>query len=154
MPYDDLVKLGSTPRESLTLLLLLDQLARNYGRGTPIPFTKCDPIALKLAEHFVMLKHDKQQPPYKQFWYWLPFEHMEDVAYQELALAKFAEACWELRKGEWVDYHELMRQGMEFAWRHYVVVQRFGRFPHRNQVLGREDTEEERKYIQEGGESF
>jgi uncharacterized protein (DUF924 family) len=79
---------------------------------------------------------------------------MEDVAYQELALAKFAEACWELRKGEWVDYHELMRQGMEFAWRHYVVVQRFGRFPHRNKVLGREDTEEERKYIQEGGESF
>lgn len=154
LPYDDLVALGSTPRESLTLLLLLDQLARNYARGTSLPFKKCDPITSKLAEHFVSQRHDKQHPPWKQFWYYLPFGHAESLAYQDLGLAKFAEACWELRKGEGNAYLGLMREGMEFAWRHYVVIKRFGRFPHRNRVLGRESTEEERKYLEDGGETF
>ena len=155
LPFDELLALGSTPRESLTLILLLDQLARNYSRGTSHAFTTCDPLSLKLAEHFVLTQnHDKLHPPYKKIWYYLPFEHSESLPYQELAMAKFADAAWELRQGEWKEYHNFVKQGMEFSWRHYVIIAKYGRFPHRNKVLGREDTEEEKTFLAEGGDTF
>ncbi len=151
LPFDDLVALGRTPNESLALILLLDQISRNYSRGSPFPFTKCDPLSVKLAEHFVLnLKHDIQHPPYKRIWYYLPFEHSESLAYQELALAKFAEGCWELRDGEWKDFHGLFKEFMEFSWKHYVVISKFGRFPGRNKALGRDNTEEETKFMERG----
>ena len=155
LPFNDLVALGDSPQESLTLLLLLDQLPRDYARGSPFPFTICDPLAVKLAEHFVFKReYDKQQPPYKRLWYYLPFEHAESLPYQELAIAKFAEACWELREGEWKDFHGLMNEGLEYGWRHYLVIKQFGRFPGRNKTLGRENTEAETKFIEEGGDTF
>jgi uncharacterized protein (DUF924 family) len=155
LPFNELVTLGHTPQESLTLLLLLDQLSRNYSRGTPFPFIECDPLSLKLAEHFVLkLHHDKLQPPYKRLWYYLPFAHCESIAYQELALAKYAEGCWELREGEWKDFHDFFKQGLEFSWRHYIVINKFGRFPGRNKALGRENTAEEMKFMEEGGDTF
>jgi uncharacterized protein (DUF924 family) len=87
-------------------------------------------------------------------WYYLPFEHSESLPYQELAMARFAESAWELRQGEWKEYHDLMKQGMEFSWRHYVIIAKYGRFPHRNKILGREDTKEEKKFLSEGGDTF
>lgn len=155
LPFDDLVVLGSTPNDSLTLILLLDQLSRNNHRGNPFPFKECDPVSVKLAEYFVLNEsHDKQHPAWKRFWYYLPFEHLESLPYQELALAKFADACWEFREGEWKEFHEMYRQGLDFAWRHYVIINQFGRFPGRNKALGRENTEEEKKFIEEGGDTF
>jgi uncharacterized protein (DUF924 family) len=155
LPFDDLVALGRTPNESLALILLLDQLSRNFSRGSPFPYTKCEPLSVKLAEHFVLnIKHDIQHPPYKRMWYYLPFAHSESIAHQELALAKNAEGCWELREGEWKDFHGFFKQFMEFSWRHYTVISKFGRFPGRNKVLGRENTEEEAKFMEEGGDTF
>lgn len=154
-PFSDLVSLGRSPDESLTLILLLDQLSRNFSRGNPFPYTKCDPLSVKLAEHFVLnLKHDVQHPPYKRVWYYLPFGHAESVSYQELALAKLAEGAWELREGEWKDFHDFFKLFMEYSWKHYVVIDKFGRFPGRNTALGRENTEQETKYIEEGGDTF
>jgi uncharacterized protein (DUF924 family) len=155
LPFDDLVAMGDTPDHSLTLLLLLDQLARNFSRGTSFPFTQCDPLSQRLAQHFVLtLSHDAAHPPYKKIWYYLPFGHSEDIYLQELGVSKMAFAAWECRTGEWVHYHEMMRRGLESSWKHYVIVQRFGRFPHRNGVLGREMSEEERKFLDEGGDTF
>jgi uncharacterized protein (DUF924 family) len=154
LPFDELVALGPTPKDSLTLLLLLDQLPRNFSRGDSFPFDVCDPVALKLAQRFTLEQdHDKQHPPFKMFWYYLPFVHAESIAYQELALAKFADACWALRDGEWKDYHEFMQHGLESAWKHYTIISKFRRFPARNTALGREPTEEE-KYLKETEGSF
>lgn len=69
-------------------------------------------------------------------------------------MSKMALAAWECRTGEWQHYHEMMRRGLESSWKHYVIVQRFGRFPHRNVVLGREMKEEEKKFLEEGGDTF
>jgi uncharacterized protein (DUF924 family) len=147
--------LASTPRESLTLILLLDQFPRNFSRNSPYPFTTTDPLALQLAEHLVLQKHhDTNQPPYKQFWYYLPFSHNESLPHQELAISKFAESCWVHRVGEWEGYRRLLTTGLESAWEHYEIVKRFGRYPHRNGVLGRETTEEEKKFLEEGGKTF
>jgi uncharacterized protein (DUF924 family) len=155
LPFDEIVSLGETPKDSLTLLLLLDQLPRNFGRGTDYPFTKCDPLAVRLAEHFVLkLEHDKRQPPYKRMWYYVPLSHCESLPHQELALAKFAEGCWDYREGEWKEYHGFMRLGLESAWKHYGVISKFGRYPGRNVAMKRENTPEEKKYIEEGGDLF
>jgi uncharacterized protein (DUF924 family) len=155
LPFDQLVAMGSTPNDSFTLILLLDQFSRNNNRRSPFPFRECDPLSLKLAEHFVLNEtHDKQHPPWKRFWYYLPFEHAESLPHQELALSKFAEACWEYREGQWKEFHEMVRQGLEFSWKHYLVISRFGRFPGRNKALGRESTAEETKFIEEGGDTF
>ena len=155
LPFNDLVSLGRSPNESLVLILLLDQLSRNFSHGNPFPYTKCDPLSVKLAEHFVFnLKHDVQHPPYKRIWYYIPFSHAESVSYQELSLAKFAEGAWELREGEWKNFHDFFKLFMEYSWRHYVVINKFGRFPGRNKALGRENTDEETKYIEEGGDTF
>lgn len=155
LPFDEVVGLGKTPDESLTLLLLLDQLPRNFGRGTDYPFTTCDPISIRLAEHFVLKEgHDKLQPPYKRFWYYVPFIHSESIALQELALAKFAETCWEVKEGEWKEYHTLLKLGLQSTWKHFEVIDKFGRFPGRNAALKRENTPEEQKYLDEGGDRF
>jgi len=155
LPFDELLALGDTPDHSLTLILLLDQFPRNFSRGSPFPFTQTDPLCQTLAEHVVLtLSHDTHHPPYKKFWYYLPFGHAENVAYQELSVSKMAFTCWECRQGEWTQFHEMVRHAMDSAWRHYVIVARFGRFPHRNEAMGRETTVEERKFLDEGGDTF
>lgn len=149
---DEIIALGDTPQKSLTLLLLLDQISRNSFRGTPFPFINCDPLSLKLAEHSIFKSgHDKQQPPWKRIWYYVPLEHSENIHYQELALAKFGEVCWECREGQYKENHGFMKIGLAYAWKHFEVIDKFGRFPHRNKALGRENTEEEEKYLAEGG---
>jgi len=142
--------MGSTPERSLTLILLLDQLSRNSFRESAFPFTNCDPLALALADHFVLKEgHDRQHPPWKRLFYYIPFEHAENISYQELAIAKLAESTWELRQGEDAACHDFFRIGLNAAWDHFRVIERFGRFPRRNAVLGRQNTEEEAKYLTE-----
>jgi len=77
--------------------------------------------------------------------------HSETIPYQELGIARFAETCWEIREGEYSEFHAMFKESLEFSWKHYEVIGRFGRFPKRNGVLGRESTEDEKKYLEEGG---
>ena len=152
LPYDEVVALGKTPDDALTLLLLLDQLSRNIGRGTDYPFTTCDPLAVRLAEHFVLkLGYHKTQPAYKRMWFYMPFVHSESLPHQELAVANIANECWELREGDWKEFHEMLKMTLEAAWKHFDVINKFGRFPRRNAALKRENTPEEAKYLAEGG---
>lgn len=87
-------------------------------------------------------------------WYYLPLSHSETIANQELALSKFAEMCWDTRQSEWSVYSDFLKMGLESAWKHYEIIAKYGRYPHRNAVLGRKSTEEEVKYLQDGGETF
>jgi len=77
--------------------------------------------------------------------------HSETIPYQELGIAKYAEACWELRDGEYKELYGMFKQNLEFSWKHYEVIGKFGRFPGRNKALRRETTEEEKKYQEQGG---
>ena len=152
LPYDEVVALGKTSDDALTLLLLLDQLSRNIGWGTDYPFTTCDPLAIRLAEHFVSkLGYHKTQPPYKRLWFFMPFVHSESLPHQELAIANFTKECSELREGDWKEFHEMFKMTLEAALKHFDAINKFGRFPSRNTVLKRETTPEEAKYLAEGG---
>jgi uncharacterized protein (DUF924 family) len=120
---------------ALALLILLDQFPRNMFRGEPRAFAT-DPLALAIASRGILNGFDGAFPDLRGFFY-LPFEHSENLSDQEKGLA-FYKA---------VDDAD----GLKWAKLHADIIRRFGRFPHRNAVLGRVSTPEERKFLDDGG---
>lgn len=129
---------------ALALLVLFDQFSRNIHRGAPAAFA-ADPRALGLARGLVEAGRDRAiQPVARQFVY-LPFEHSESLADQDLAVALMAGLGREDPR---------LADLAEWAERHRVVIRRFGRFPHRNAILGRASTPAELAFLDEPGSSF
>jgi uncharacterized protein (DUF924 family) len=124
---------------ALAAVVVLDQFSRNMFRGSPSAFAS-DPKALRLAQAAIDKGLDHKVPAPARLFFYLPFEHAEDSAAQARAVALIASlADPELVK--WADAHK-------------AIIDRFGRFPHRNAVLGRVSTAEERDFLQELGSSF
>jgi len=123
----------------LALVILLDQVPRNLFRGTPEAFTT-DAKALALARLAVDQGMDRDLGVDQRAFLYLPFEHAEDLADQERAVALFRA----LGDATYLD----------FAIRHRDVIARFGRFPHRNAILGRESSAAERQFLETPGSSF
>ena len=123
----------------LALTILLDQFPRNMFRGTARAFA-ADGLALEAARHAVEHGLDLKLHPVQALFQYLPFEHSEDLEDQIRSVALF-EA---LGNAEWTDY----------AVRHRDIVARFGRFPHRNQALGRTSTPEEVDFLKGPNSSF
>ena len=148
--------LGPTPEKSLTIILLLDQLSRNTMRGpeTPFVWTKCDPVSIQFAHHCIKQGLDKSHPPHKQFWYYMPLSHSESLADQELSVAKNLTLLWELRQTQWKEFHPIISEGLDDNLDFYKIIKQFGRFPNRNVLLNREMTEQEQKFLDEGGWKF
>lgn len=130
---------AATPAGALALCLLLDQFPRNIWRGTPDAFS-CDERAREVAAFAIAAGHDRAVPASERLFFYLPFEHSEQPAHQE--------HCLELMRG--LDDPDLLH----WAQRHHEVIARFGRFPHRNAILGRESTEAEMEFLQQPGSSF
>ena len=131
-------------RSCVALLLLLDQFPRNLYRGTPQAFA-LDEKAREVARHALVRGLDMSLPPlWRQFMY-LPFEHSESFHDQRLSVALFEVLAL---------YHADSREALDYARQHRDVIQRFGRFPHRNVTLGRPTTPEENHFLQEPGSSF
>jgi uncharacterized protein (DUF924 family) len=120
---------------ALALLILLDQFARNMFRGQARMFAS-DPLALAIASRAILNGFDGAFPDLRGFFY-LPFEHSENLADQEKGMA-FYKA---------VDDAD----GLKWAEIHADIIRRFGRFPHRNAVLGRVSTPEEQAFLDGGG---
>jgi uncharacterized protein (DUF924 family) len=87
-------------------------------------------------------------------WYYLPLSHAEVIPLHEPGLRKMAEGAYTVAKGEWAGYHALVEDRLAYTWKHYEIIKKFGRYPHRNAVMWRESTEEEKKYLEDGGETF
>jgi len=132
--------------EQLARILLLDQFTRNMFRGTPRAFAG-DAQALQLAELLVAAGRDKNLTPWQRWFAYLPFEHSESLLQQERSVALFSALAREMQ-------HEAFDSAHDYALRHRQVVERFGRFPHRNAILGRESTPEEIEFLQQPGSSF
>ncbi len=132
----------TTANGTLALLILLDQLSRNLHRGHPEAFA-ADAAARVIAAAAIAKGHDKALTPVQRMFIYLPFEHSEGLADQDSSVALFETLRGELG-GETLDY----------AARHRDVIRRFGRFPHRNAVLGRVNTPEEVAYLAEPGAGF
>ncbi|QOY94625.1 DUF924 domain-containing protein [Massilia sp. UMI-21] len=132
------------PRGTLARILVLDQLTRNAFRCKPESFGG-DILALAAARQLVDSgAHLNLSPVERQFVY-MPFEHAEDARMQEQAVTLFTELAAQ---------HEGFGEALDYAHRHRGVIARFGRFPHRNAILGRASTPEELAYLQLPGAGF
>lgn len=124
----------------LALCILLDQVPRNVFRGTPRAFAT-DEKARAVARHAVQNDIDLECVPEERMFLYLPFEHDEDLNSQRLAVQLFRERVCAPEPIEWAE-------------RHLAVIERFGRFPHRNAILGRESTPEEAEFLKQPGSAF
>jgi uncharacterized protein (DUF924 family) len=120
---------------ALALLLLLDQFPRNLFRGEPRAFAT-DAMARAIADRAIARGFDREFGPLRQFFF-LPFMHSEALADQTRALELYREAG--------------LADGMKWAQEHADIIRRFGRFPHRNVILGRESSGEEQAFLDRGG---
>ncbi|MEG3967313.1 DUF924 family protein [Microcoleus sp. T2B6] len=132
-----------SPDNCLALIILLDQFPRNMFRGTPQAFAT-DNKALATAEYAVNNKFDRQLLTVQKLFVYLPFQHSENLENQQKSVELFRQLSGE------PDSDSLIEYGMQ----HLEIIERFGRFPHRNQILGRETTPEEAEFLKQPGSGF
>ena len=127
----------SHPRHALSFIILLDQFSRNMFRGSAQTFA-ADGIALNAAREAIWRRYDQLYAPRERAFFYMPFMHAEDLVVQN--------ECVNLFNARMPDSGNL-----HHATQHRDIVARFGRFPHRNKVLGRQSTPEEISYLKSGG---
>ena len=137
------------PRGALALVILLDQFSRNLERGRPLAFAN-DARSLATAIALLDRGDDRRLLPAERSCIYLPFEHAEDLALQRRSVELFSG----LVEDAGPTWTWLTDDALRWARMHYEIVERFGRFPHRNHVLGRVSTPEEARYLAEGGLKF
>ena len=130
------------PRGRLALILLLDQFRRNIYRGTADAFSR-DKVALKLCVEGAMAKKTTGLTPIQQAFFYMPLQHAESRKVQARSVALFRR----LAEAVSPTYRETFETIAQFAELHHDIIEQFGRFPHRNQLLGRENTPEEDEYL-------
>lgn len=135
---------GKPASSALAQILVLDQFTRNVFRGSARAFAG-DARALAVAQAMVAASEDHALPGVQRQFVYLPFEHAEDPAMQRQALRLFAR----------LERDEPALDGLlMWAQRHHDIIERFGRFPHRNVALGRGSTPEELQFLQQPGSGF
>jgi len=130
------------PRGRLALIILIDQFRRNIYRNTEKAFSR-DRLALKLCVEGAMEKKDKSLTPIQKVFFYMPLQHTESRKVQ----TKSAELYSRLAESVSPTYRETFLTVAQFAELHKDIIDQFGRFPHRNALLGRENTPEEDKYL-------
>jgi uncharacterized protein (DUF924 family) len=118
-------------RETLAAVIVLDQFPRNMFRGTPQAFAT-DAQALAMAQSAIARGEDRELPKKRRVFLYMPFQHSEDRAVQARSIELFT----------------ALGENLGYARRHQEVIERFGRFPHRNAILGRASTPEEREFLE------
>ena len=129
----------ATPEGRLAEILVLDQFSRNVYRDTARAFAQ-DALALALAQELVASGQDRSLPIAQRVFAYMPYMHSESALIHEQALALFAQPG--------------MENNLDFERRHKAIIDRFGRYPHRNAILGRTSTPEELAFLNEPGSSF
>ena len=138
-----------TPRGRLAVLILLDQMRRNIYRGTAEAFRR-DGRARYLMRDGVSRMMDMKLTPIERVFFYMPLQHAESLDDQEMAVDRFMQ----LEREVAADHRETFAGFRKYAQLHRDIIARFGRFPHRNAILGRRDTSEEAAWLAGGGERF
>jgi uncharacterized protein (DUF924 family) len=134
-----LYKWRDHPLDALAEVIVLDQFSRNMFRDTPKAFAY-DTLALVLAQEAVRRKLDKELEPNQKGFLYMPFMHSESKEIHELALFLFDQPGLE--------------DTYNFELKHKIIIDRFGRYPHRNELLNRESTPEEVEFLKQPGSGF
>lgn len=135
----ELVDWRQSPQGRLAEIIVLDQFSRNLYRESAQAFSS-DPLALALAQEAISLGLDKQLSQQQRTFLYMPFMHSESLVIHQRAVELFKENGIE--------------GNLEFEYKHKVIIEQFGRYPHRNDVLGRQSTPEEHAFLLQPGSSF
>jgi uncharacterized protein (DUF924 family) len=141
------------PASQLARILVLDQFTRNVHRGTPLAFAG-DALALEAARRMVDSGKHLALSPLQRAFVYLPFEHAEEMAMQEQAVALYTRMENDERDSASAATAKGIAGMLDYALRHREVIGRFCRFPHRNAILGRASTAEEEAYLRQPGSGF
>jgi len=140
---------AADPHGRLALIILIDQFRRNIYRNSAEAFSK-DRLALKLCVEGAMEKKDKSLTPIQRVFFYMPLQHAESAKVQ----AKAVELYNRLAESVSPTYQETFLTVAQFAELHKDIIDQFGRFPHRNKLLGRENTSEEDEYLASDSPDF
>jgi uncharacterized protein (DUF924 family) len=140
---------ATEPHGRLALIILIDQFRRNIYRNSAEAFSK-DRLALKLCVEGAMEKKDKSLTPIQRVFFYMPLQHAESAKVQ----AKAVELYNRLAESVSPTYQETFLTVAQFAELHKDIIDQFGRFPHRNKLLGRENTSEEDEYLASDSPDF
>jgi uncharacterized protein (DUF924 family) len=172
----------ASPFSWLYTLILLDQIPRNCYRGSEskLVFTRFDPLAKAIAvraseKRIVSQSSELRYRLAYRMWFYLPLMHSEDLKMHEKSLEQYEimateleelvdrdvdtlsedeGKCYRVLSGQRDELKKFLTMHTEFEKRHKVIIERFGRYPHRNEALGRTSTSEEVEYLENGGETF
>lgn len=133
----------------LAAILVLDQFSRNMYRDTAMAFTQ-DALALEWALQGIRQGDDKAVRPIQRLFYYLPLEHAESDAMQQLCMNKLQQLCDDAP----TSFRATAEGFLDFGQRHKDIIDRFGRFPHRNDLLNRPSSVEEMAFLQQSGSGF
>lgn len=127
------------PRGALSEIIILDQFSRNMFRDSPEAFAY-DPVALVLSQEAIRRGQDLQLNLTERGFLYMPFMHSESLAIHEEAVTLFS--------------HEGLEDKLDYELKHKAIIERFGRYPHRNKILGRQSTAEELEFLKGPNSSF
>ena len=138
-----------SPLGTLALVIALDQFPRNLHRGKAQAFAY-DSAAVEISREAVSRRVDRELHPLQAVFLYLPFEHAENLDLQNHCVSLFQQ----LMERAPDPLMNSFASFLGYAERHHVVIEKFGRFPHRNDILGRRSTAEEIEYLRAGGDTF
>jgi uncharacterized protein (DUF924 family) len=140
---------ANTPRGRLALVIVLDQFPHHIHRDRPQAFAT-DPQSLALSLAALKSGEDRKLAPIERVFLYLPLEHAESIEIQERSVSLYEQLAQEAA----ADERALFDGFLDYARKHLDVVARFGRFPHRNEILGRPSTPEELEFLKQPGSRF
>ena len=140
---------AAMPHGRIALIVVLDQFSRHIHRGTATAFAQ-DPAAQRLAVEGVEHGADRALIPAQRAFFYLSYEHAEDLRLQRLGARSFERLATEVAPAWRKDYIGFA----DYSGHHRDIIERFGRFPHRNKILGRVSTPEEIEFLKQPGSSF
>jgi len=135
----ELFEWRTQPRGRLAEVIVLDQFSRNLFRGSALAFAS-DPLALALAQEAIAAKADAALSAVERSFLYLPYMHSESLAMHAVAIDLYR------RNG--------IQNNLDFELRHQQIIERFGRYPHRNAILGRQSTDAEIEFLKQPGSGF
>ncbi len=140
-----------TPLGTVAFIVVVDQFPRNIYRDTPGAFSR-DALALSVCLEGIEKGFDRGLHPTHRTFFYLPLMHSESPDIQRLSVRKYS--ALEKEYTTHPEIRKTLAYSADFAGRHFDIIKRFGRYPHRNAALGRESTQEETEFLKEPGSSF
>lgn len=144
-------EIKENPKEILAVVILLDQFSRNIYRDNPRSFAQ-DNIALNIVLKGIQKGLDKKMKAVERAFFYMPLMHSEDIGVQEKSVECFSGLEAEYKDND--DFAHLVTQNRKYAVLHYDIIQKFGRYPHRNKILDRKSTSEEMEFLKGPGSFF